>query len=100
LFGLVFFSVGAGFLVLGVVPNLWDVARMQDWVQVPAEVVAADLETNHSSDGTTYKMIMSYETKRGTVYTHKSYVRNGIREKYEFYINGQRRSVRYPGKGK
>ena len=54
----------------------------------------------YSSDGTTYKMIMSYVTKRGTVYTHKGYGRNGIREKYEFYINGQRRSVSHPGEGK
>ena len=44
------------------------------------------------SDGTTYKIIRSYETKRGTVYTHKEYGRNGILEKTEFYINGQRRN--------
>ena len=59
LFGLVFFSVGAGFLVFSVVPNLWDVTRMQDWVQVPAEVVAADLETGSSDGGTTYKATAS-----------------------------------------
>jgi hypothetical protein len=40
LFGLVFFSVGAGFPVFSVVPNLWDVTRMQDWVQVPADAIA------------------------------------------------------------
>lgn len=56
LFGLVFFAVGAGFLLLGVIPNLWDATRMQDWVQVPAEVVAADLEVNRSDDSTTYKL--------------------------------------------
>ncbi len=56
LFGLIFFAVGAGFLLLSVIPNLWDATRMQDWVQVPADVVAADLETNHSDDTTTYKV--------------------------------------------
>jgi len=56
LFGLLFFAVGAGFLLLGVIPNLWDALRMRDWVPVPAEVVAADLESNDSSDSTTYKV--------------------------------------------
>ncbi len=70
LFGLVFFSVGAGFLVLSVVPNLWDVTRMQDWVQVQADVVAADLETNHSDDGTTYKVTASFRYEyKGQRYT-------------------------------
>ena len=70
LFGLVFFSVGAGFLVFSIVPNLWDVTRMQDWVQVPAEVVTADLETNHSSDGTTYKVTASFRYEyKGRRYT-------------------------------
>jgi hypothetical protein len=70
LFGLVFFSVGAGFLLFSVGPNLWDVARMQDWVQVSAEVVAADLETDHSSDGTTYKVTASFRYEyRGQYYT-------------------------------
>ena len=35
LFGLLFFGVGAGFLLLGVIPNLWDAVRMRDWVPVP-----------------------------------------------------------------
>lgn len=56
LFGLVFAGVGAAFLVLSVIPNLWDVLRMQAWEQVPAEVVALDLKANNSDDGTTYKV--------------------------------------------
>ena len=56
LFGLVFIGVGAAFLLLGVIPNLWDVIRMQDWVQVPAEVMAVDLESNSSDGSTTYKV--------------------------------------------
>ena len=63
LFGLVFLAVGAGFLILSVIPNLWDAMRMQNWVQVPAVVEATDLESSHSSDSTTYKVSarFSYE---------------------------------------
>jgi hypothetical protein len=56
LFGLVFFGVGAAFLVLSVIPNLWDALRMRDWVQVPAAVVGLDLKSNNTDDGTTYKV--------------------------------------------
>ena len=61
LFGLLFFAVGAGFLLLSVVPNLWDALRMRDWVQVPAKVVAVDLKTNDSDDSTTYKVTARFE---------------------------------------
>ena len=56
LFGLVFFSVWAAFLLLIVLPNLWDAFRMREWVQVPAEVEAVDLKTSCSDDSTTYKV--------------------------------------------
>ena len=70
LFGLVFFSVGAGFLVFSVVPNLWDVTRMQDWVPVQAEVVAAELETGSSDGGTTYRVTASFRYNyKGQHYT-------------------------------
>ena len=70
LFGLVFFSVGAGFLVFSVVPNLWDVARMQGWVPVQADVVAADLETGSSDGGTTYKATAKFRYEfKGQRYT-------------------------------
>ena len=70
LFGLVFAGVGAGFLLLGVIPNLWDAIRMQDWVQVPAEVVALDLQTNQSDDATTYRVIARFEYEyQGRRYT-------------------------------
>lgn len=60
LFGLVFFGVGAGLLLFSVIPNLWDAIRMQDWVPVPAAVVALDLESNSSDDGTTYKVVARF----------------------------------------
>jgi hypothetical protein len=56
LFGLVFLVIGGGFLLLGVLPNLWDAWRMQDWVQVPAAVEALDLQTSDSDDSTTYRV--------------------------------------------
>ena len=56
LFGLVFLGVGAGFLLFGVVPNLWDAVRMRDWTPVPAEVVKLDLKSNRSDDSTTWKV--------------------------------------------
>ncbi len=60
LFGLLFTGIGTGFLLLGVIPNLWDALRMQDWVQVPAEVVALELKTNRSDDTTTYRVIARF----------------------------------------
>jgi len=70
LFGLLFFGVGAGFLVLGVMPNLWDAVRMRDWVQVPAEVVQLDLKSNHGDDTTTYKVSARFRyTYDGRGYT-------------------------------
>ncbi|MGB5425397.1 MAG: DUF3592 domain-containing protein [Gammaproteobacteria bacterium] len=61
LFGLLFFALGAGFLLFSVVPNLWDALRMRDWVQVPAKVVAVELETNDSDDSSTYKVTARFE---------------------------------------
>jgi hypothetical protein len=60
LFGLVFSGVGAGFLLLGVVPNLWDAVRMRDWMQVPAEVVQLDLKSSDSDGTTTWKVIARF----------------------------------------
>ena len=74
LFGLLFFGVGAGFLLLGVIPNLWDAVRMRDWVQLPAEVVQLDLKSNHSDDTTTYKVIARFHY----AYDGRSYTGNRV----------------------
>jgi hypothetical protein len=74
LFGLLFFGVGAGFLLLGVMPNLWDVVRMWDWVQVPAEVVQLDLKSNHGDDNTTCKVIARFRY----LYDGRSYAGNRV----------------------
>jgi len=60
LFGLAFFGFGAGVLFISVIPNLWDVTRMQDWVEVPADVVALDLESGSSDGSTTYKVVARF----------------------------------------
>jgi hypothetical protein len=70
LFGLLFFAVGAAFLVLSIIPNLWDALRMRDWVQVPAEVVALELKSNNTDDSTTYKVTARFSyAYRGQRYT-------------------------------
>ena len=79
LFGLLFFAVGAGFLLLSVIPNLWDALRMQNWVPVPAEVVAVDLETNDSGDSTTYKVTarFSYDYNGHRYSSHRVGIADG-----------------------
>ena len=49
LFALPFAAVGIGMLVLGVLPALYDWARMQSWHAVPAQVVSAQLHTHRGS---------------------------------------------------
>jgi hypothetical protein len=60
IFGLVFFGVGAGFLLFGVLPDLFDAARMRNWVPVPAEVVKLDLKSHRSDDSTTWKVVARF----------------------------------------
>ncbi|TNF99642.1 MAG: DUF3592 domain-containing protein [Gammaproteobacteria bacterium] len=61
LFGLPFFLVGAGFLVMSVIPNLYDGWRMQSWHSTQARLTAADLIVSRSSDSTTYRVEAEYE---------------------------------------
>lgn len=74
LFGFVFFSVGAAFLLLSVIPNLWDAYRMQDWVHAQADVEAVDLKRNRSSDGTTYKVTARYRYRYNGQYYYSERV--------------------------
>ena len=50
-FGGIFFLVGLGFLVLGMVPTVIDAVRMRQWEPVPAQVVEARLASSRSSSG-------------------------------------------------
>ena len=60
LFALLFFGVGVGFLLLSIIPNLWDASRMQNWEHVPAKVEHLNLKTSRSDDTTTYKVIARF----------------------------------------
>lgn len=52
-FGGIFFLVGMGFLVLGMVPAVIDAVRMRQWEPVPAQVLEARLASSRSSNGNT-----------------------------------------------
>lgn len=54
LFGLPFFLVGAGILLLSVVPTLYDVWRMQSWPSVNGTLTHAALGSSTSDGATTY----------------------------------------------
>lgn len=68
LFSLPFAGFGLGVLILGVIPTLYDWARMKSWVPVEAHILAAELKT-HSGDTDTYSVSASYSyTFSGTAY--------------------------------
>lgn len=61
LFGLIFFCVGAGFLLLSIVPTLYDAARMASWPETPGTLLQARLISKHSQDNsTTYQATAEY----------------------------------------
>ncbi|MFY3384339.1 DUF3592 domain-containing protein [Paracidovorax sp. MALMAid1276] len=61
LFAVPFAAVGIGMLLLGVLPTLYDWARMQSWNEVPARVVSAQLNTHRGSkSGNTYSVSAHY----------------------------------------
>jgi hypothetical protein len=59
-FALCFVAVGAAVLLFGLLPHLFDWARMQRWQAVPATLVSASLDTSRSSKSTTYGVSASY----------------------------------------
>ena len=69
LFASVFAAVGLGFLLLSVIPTVYDYFRMQGWQPVQAQLLNAKL-TSHSSDGsTTYGVKARYEYEyNGLIY--------------------------------
>ncbi|MGZ4996756.1 MAG: DUF3592 domain-containing protein [Methylobacter sp.] len=60
LFGLPFFCVGAGFLLLSIIPTLYDAARIASWPETPATLLQARLVTGHSNKSTTYQVESEY----------------------------------------
>ena len=60
LFALPFAGVGIGFLVFGVIPNLYEWHQMKSWPQVEARLLDAGLSTNRGDDSDTYKAYAHY----------------------------------------
>ena len=60
LFGLPFAAVGIGFMLFGVIPSVYDWARMQSWQPVQAHLLSAHLEVHRGDDATTYGVTASY----------------------------------------
>lgn len=60
LFSLPFALVGLGTLVLAVIPNLYDWARMQSWQPVEATLLSADIKYGDADGTTTYNVVASY----------------------------------------
>lgn len=59
-FGLLFAAVGLGVLLFGVVPQVYDWARMQRWQPVQATLLSAQLTTSSSRKSTIYGVSASY----------------------------------------
>ncbi|MCW8917915.1 MAG: DUF3592 domain-containing protein, partial [Gammaproteobacteria bacterium] len=60
LFGLPFLAVGIGFLLLSVLPTLYDGWRMTSWAQASGSLSSAKLTRSHSDGSTTYGVEASY----------------------------------------
>jgi len=61
LFGLIFLSVGMGFLVAIVLPALYDGYRMQSWPGTQGYLISASLDSHHSDNSTTYTAKALYQ---------------------------------------
>jgi len=61
LFSLPFAGFGVGFFIFMVYPEVSDWINSQSWQPVEAKLMAAKLESNSSSDSTTYKATASYQ---------------------------------------
>ena len=60
LFGLPFFCVGAGFLLLSIVPTLHDASRMASWSEARGALLHAQLISKRSKQSTTYRVEAEY----------------------------------------
>lgn len=60
LFGLPFFAVGLGFLILSVIPSLYDGWQMASWPHTTATLLHAQLTSSTSDGSTTYGIGASY----------------------------------------
>lgn len=60
IFGLPFFGVGVGFLVLSVIPSTYEYFSMQSWPSVQGTLLHAELESHTSDGSTSYEALARY----------------------------------------
>lgn len=60
LFALPFAGVGIGFLLLSVLPSLYQWQQMQSWQPVSAQLLQAELKTHRGDDSNTYQALARY----------------------------------------
>ena len=61
IFGLIFFSVGMGFLFAFVLPALYDGYRMQSWPGTQGYLISTSLDSHYSDNSTTYTAKARYQ---------------------------------------
>lgn len=64
-FGYLILAGAGAFFYLGICTTLLDRVRMNDWQQVTAQVLQADLRSNRGNKGTTYRVTASYRYHYG-----------------------------------
>lgn len=68
LFSLPFAGVGAGFLLLSIIPSVMEWRQMQGWPQVDAQLHSAELVSSRGDDSTTYRVDARYSYEYGGQY--------------------------------
>jgi hypothetical protein len=61
LFSLPFAGIGVGFLVLSIIPTLYEWRQMSDWHVTQATVTSASLQSHQGDDSTTYEATGNYQ---------------------------------------
>jgi hypothetical protein len=65
LFSLPFAGIGIGFLVLSIIPTLYEWQQMSSWSETQATVTSAELQTHQGDDSTTYEATGTYQYQVG-----------------------------------
>lgn len=64
-FASLFAGVGLGFLLLSILPSLWEWQAMKSWQQTHAQLLSARLETHRGDDSDTYEAVARYRYRIG-----------------------------------
>ena len=65
LFSLPFAGIGIGFLVLSIIPTLYEWRQMSSWPETQATVISAELQSHQGDDSTTYEATGNYQYQIG-----------------------------------